>query len=158
MTEFYIPNREFIKNLAFNTGTSSNPSFTPICTTSEITIATDLTTQDFAVFCDAIQRKIVTGASVTLSGSIKLDMKNAAEKVLLDAVHTLIADGEIAQFNNQLVQFDLVTDVNNGVLEYTTYQVPVTYTLSDLGGAAEDVSEFSFEMSVVGKGSVVASA
>lgn len=158
MTEFYIPNREFIKNLAFNTGTSSNPTFTPICTTSEITIATDLTTQDFAVFCDAIQRKIVTGASVTLSGSIKLDLNNAAEKVLLDAVHTLIADGEIAQFNNQLVQFDLVTDVNNGVLEYTTYQVPVTYTLSDLGGAAEDVSEFSFEMSVVGKGSVVASA
>ena len=85
-------------------------------------------------------------------------MNNSAEKVLLDAVHTLIADGEIAQFNNQTVQFDLVTDVNNGVLEYTTYQVPVTYTLSDLGGAAEDVSEFSFEMSVVGKGTVVTSA
>lgn len=156
--ELYLPNREFIKNLAFNTGTSQNPTFTSICTTSEIGLDLDLSTQDFAVFCDAIQRKIVTGASVTLSCSIKLDMNNAGEKVLLDAVHTLIADGEIAQFNNQLVQFDLVTDVTGGVLEYTTYQVPVTYTLSDLGGAAEDISEFSCEMSIVGKGTVVASA
>ena len=155
MLEFYLPNREFIKNLSLNTGTSAVPVFTKMCTTSEIGIDTDLETQDFYVFCDAIQRKIVTGASVMLSGTVKLDMNNSAIVQLLGDVHSLIKDGSIAQFNNQLVQFDLVTGIKEAVLEYTTYQVPVTLSLSDLGGAAEDVSEFSFEMTIVGKGTVV---
>lgn len=155
MLEFYLPNREFIKNLSLNTGTSAVPVFTKMCTTSEIGIDTDLETQDFYVFCDAIQRKIVTGASVMLSGTVKLDMNNSAIVQLLGDVHSLIKDGSIAQFNNQLVQFDLVTGIKDAVLEYTTYQVPVTLSLSDLGGAAEDVSEFSFEMTIVGKGTVV---
>ena len=60
--------------------------------------------------------------------------------------------------NNILIQFDLLTGVNNSVLEYTTYQVPVSLTLSDLGGAAEDEGEFSFEMAFIGKGTVVTSA
>ena len=158
MLEFYLPNREFIKNLSLNTGTSAAPVFTKMCTTSEIGIDTDLETQDFYVFCDAIQRKIVTGASVMLSGTVKLDMNNSAIVQLLGDVHSLIKDGSIAQFNNQLVQFDLVTGIQDAVLEYTTYQVPVTLSLSDLGGAAEDVSEFSFEMTIVGKGTVVTSA
>ena len=55
MLEFYLPNREFIKNLSLNTGTSAVPVFTKMCTTSEIGIDTDLETQDFYVFCDAIQ-------------------------------------------------------------------------------------------------------
>ena len=156
--EFYVSNREFVKNLSLNTGTSLNPTFTTMCTTSEISFDLDLNTQDFQVFCDSITRKIVTGSALTLSGSLKLDVNNAAELQLLDAVHTLIADGEVAQFNNQLVRFDLLTGVSGSTLQYTTYQVPVTYTLSDLGGAAEDVSEFSFEMSIVGKGTVVASS
>ena len=156
--EFYVSNRDFIKNLSINTGTSANPTFTKMCTTSEITVDLDLNTQDFQVFCDSITRKIVTGSGLTLSGSIKLDVNNTGEVQLLNAVHTLISDGAVAQFNNQLVQFDLLSGVSDSVLEYTTYQVPVTYTLSDLGGAAEDVSEFSFEMSIVGKGTVVTSA
>ena len=38
MNEFYVTNRDVIKNLAINTGTSQNPSFTTICTASEINI------------------------------------------------------------------------------------------------------------------------
>lgn len=155
---WFISNREFIKNLAINTGTSDSPVFTTMCTMSEVGIETDLETKDFYVYCDALQRRITTGAAVTLTGTVKIDVNNDAIIGLLGNIHTLIADGEIAQFNNQLIQFDLLTGVSDGVLEYTTYQVPVSLTLSDLGGAAEDEGEFSFEMPFNGKGTVVTSA
>lgn len=155
---YFINNREFIKNLAINTGTTETPVFTTICTTSEINIDVDLETKDFYVFCDALQRRITTGAAMGLSGTLKIDVNNAGVTGLLANIHTLIANGEIAQFNNQLIKFDLLTGIKNGVLEYTTYQVPTNLTLSDLGGAAEDEGEFSFEMPFNGKGTVVTSA
>lgn len=44
--EWYISNRELIKNLAINTGTTENPEYTKICTTSEININTELEEKD----------------------------------------------------------------------------------------------------------------
>lgn len=156
--ERYINNRELIKNLAINTGTTLNPTYTSICTTSEVSITTELNEKDFYVFCDALQRKIITGASVMLSGTLKLDVENEGDLAFLDKVHTLIGDGEITQFSNVGIQFDLLTGSTNGVLEYTKYQANVSLNLSDLGGAAEDESEFSFEMQLIGKATEVASA
>lgn len=156
--EFYISNRDFIKNLAINTGTTSSPTFTTMCTASELGLETDMETKDWYVFCDSLQRRLTTGASVTLTGTIKLDVNNAAISNLLGDVHTLIADGEIAQFNNKLIQFELLTGVNNGILEYTKYQVQTNFTLSDLGGAAEDEGEFSLEMTFNGTATEVTSA
>ena len=156
--EFYISNRDFIKNLAINTGTTQSPSFTTMCTASELGLETDIETKDWYVFCDALQRRLSTGASVTLTGTIKIDVNNSAITGLLGDVHTLIADGEIAQFNNKLIQFELLTGVSGGVLEYTKYQVATNFTLSDLGGAAEDEGEFSIEMTFNGKATEVASS
>lgn len=156
--ERYINNRELIKNLAINTGTTTTPVYTPICTTSEVSISTELNEKDFFVFCDALQRKIITGASVMLSGTLKLDVENEGDLALIDKVHTLIGDGEITQFSNVGIQFDLLTGSTSGVLEYTTYQANVSLNLSDLGGAAEDESEFSFEMQLIGKATEVTSA
>jgi hypothetical protein len=156
--EWYINNRELIKNLAINTGTTDSPTFTNICTTSEIGVETELEEKDFYVFCDALQRKVITGASVTLTGTLKLDVNNAGDISFLDKVHTLIADGEVAQFSGILIQFDLLSGVTGGVLEYTKYQAQVSLNLSDLGGAAEDESEFSFEMQLIGKGTEIASS
>lgn len=147
---YFISNREVIKNLAINTGTSAVPVYTPICTTSEVNVSTELESKDFYVYCDALQRKLITGATVMLSGTLKLDVNNAGDLKLLEAVHTLIADGEIAQFNAIKIQFDLLTGQDDGVLEYTTYQATATLSVSDLGGAAEDESEFSFEMQLIG--------
>ena len=138
--EWYINNRELVKNLAINTGTSSVPVYTPICTTSEVGVETELEEKDFYVYCDALQRKIITGASVTLTGTLKLDVNNTGDLALLEKVHTLIGDGEVSQFSNVGIQFDLLSGVSNGVLEYTTYQANVSLNLSDLGGAAEDES------------------
>ena len=157
-TNWFISNRELIKNLAINTGTTENPTFTPICTTSEIGVSTEFEEKDFYVFCDALQRKIITGASVMLSGTLKVDVNNDGDIAILDKVHTLIGDGEITQFSNIRIQFDLLSGVNNGILEYTTYQAVVSLNVSDLGGAAEDESEFSFEMTFIGKATEITSA
>lgn len=156
--EWYISNRELIKNLAINTGTTSNPVFTKICTTSEIGVETELEEKDFYVFCDALQRKLITGASVTLTGTLKLDVNNSGDLAFLDKVHTLIGDGEVSQFSGILIQFDLLSGVSGSTLEYTSYQAQVSLNLSDLGGAAEDESEFSFEMQLIGKATEITSA
>lgn len=156
--EYFINNRQFIKNLSVNTGTSQNPTFTSMCTASELTFNTEFEEKTFYVFCDAIQRAIKTGVALTIEGTVKIDMNNTAIVDLLGDVHTLIATGEISQFSNQLMQFDLLTDINNGILEYTTYQVPVSFSLADLGGAAEDEGEFSITINITGKGTVVASS
>jgi hypothetical protein len=156
--EFYLNNRQFIKGLSVNTGTSQNPTFTPMCTASELTFNTEFEEKTFYVFCDAIQRALKTGVAMSIEGTVKIDMNNSAIVALLGDIHTLISTGEIAQFSNQLMQFDLLTDINNGVLEYTTYQVPVSFSLSDLGGAAEDEADFSITINITGKGTVVASS
>lgn len=38
---YFINNREFIKNLAVNTGTTQSPTFTTMCTASELTFNTE---------------------------------------------------------------------------------------------------------------------
>lgn len=156
--QYWINNRDFIKNLSPNTGTTANPVFTPMCSASELTFNTEFEEKTFYIYCDAIQRAIKTGVALSIEGTVKIDMNNTAIVALLGDVHTLIATGEIAQFNNQLMQFDLLTDVSEGVLEYTTYQVPVSFSLSDLGGAAEDEGEFGITVNITGKGTVVASS
>lgn len=155
---WFINNRELIKNLAINTGTTLNPVYTPICTTSEVGVETELEEKDFYVFCDALQRKVITGASVTLTGTLKLDVNNTGDIAILDKVHTLIGDGEVSQFSNIGIQFDLLSGATDGVLEYTTYQANVSLNVSDLGGAAEDESEFSFEMQLIGTATEITSA
>lgn len=155
---WFVNNRDVIKNLAINTGTTQSPTFTAMCTTSEITLNSDNEQKDFYVFCDAIRRSVITGTSLSLETTIKIDINNAAIQAVLGDVHTLIETGEIAQFNNQLIQFELLEDVTGGVLTYSKYQVPVIMNFSDLGGAAEDEGEFSLELVFNGKGTKVTSA
>lgn len=156
MNEYFVTNRDVIKNFTFNTGTSSVPVFTNMCTASELTLSTDFNEQTFYVFCDAIQRAIKTGVALTIEGTIKLDINNAAIQKVLGDIGTLITSGTISQFNNQLVKFDLLTGVNNSVLTYTTYIVSVSYSLESLGGTAEDVGEFAINMTINGTGTVSA--
>lgn len=155
---WFISNRELIKDLSINTGTTGNPVYTPICTTSEVSVNTELESKDFYVFCDALQRKLITGATVMLSGTLKIDVNNDGDIAILDTVHTLIGEGEVSQFSNVGIQFKLLSGVTGGTLEYTTYQATVSLSVSDLGGAAEDESEFSFEMQLIGTATEVASA
>ena len=154
--EWYVTNRELIKGLAFNTGTSQNPTFTTACTSTEISLDTEFDEQTWYVFCDAIQRKLLTGGSLTLSGTLKLDVNNTADIALLTKIHTFITSGTISQFSDK-IQFQLLTGVSTNTLAYTKYQADAIIKLSGLGGAAEDVSEFSYEISLNGVASVVSS-
>lgn len=152
--EFYVTNRDVIKNLKINTGTSSTPTYTALCTTSELTLNQDFEEKDWYVFCDAIQRSIITGVSMSLEGTVKIDINNTAIQSVLGKVHTLLTAGTISQFNNISVQFDLLTGVDNSTLEYTTYTANVKMTLESLGGSAEDEGEFGFTMTINGTASV----
>ena len=154
--EFYVTNRDIIKNLAVNTGTSQSPVYTPMCTTSELTLNTEFEEKDWYVFCDAIQRSIVTGVAMSLEGTIKIDVNNTAITTLLGDLHTLLSSGTISQFNNLMVQFSLLSGVNLGVLQYTTYQANVKLTLESLGGNAEDEGELAFTMTLNGTATVSA--
>lgn len=154
-TNFFINNRELIKNLALNTATSDSPTFTTMCTTSEVTINTEFEEKTFYVFCDAVQRAVLTGVAMGLEATVKIDMNNTAIQNVLGDLSTMISTGTIAQFNNQLIQFELLTGISTGTLEYTKFQVPANLKISDLGGAAEDEGEFSLEITFNGKGSVV---
>lgn len=148
--EQYLNNREIIKNLKLNTGTTANPTYTAMCTTSEISVSTDFETTDFYVFCDALQRSLITGVAVTLETTVKLDISNTAIQGVLDMVHTSLASGIISQFNNQKVQFDLLDGVSGGVLTYTTYTADATLEFGDLGGGAEEEGEFSLNIHING--------
>ena len=152
---FFINNRELIKNLALNTATSGSPTFTNMCTTSEVTINTEFEEKTFYVFCDAVQRAVLTGVAMGLEATVKIDMNNKAIQNVLGDLSTMISTGTIAQFNNQLIQFELLTGISTGTLEYTKFQVPANLKISDLGGAAEDEGEFSLEITFNGKGTVV---
>lgn len=149
---WFLNNREVIKNLAINTGTSQAPTFTTMCTTSEVGLTTDFEEKDFYVFCDAIKRSIITGAKMSIDATVKIDINNTAIQEVLGNIHALIKDGTVAQFNNVLVQFELLETVTNNVLTYVKYQVPVVMKFSDLGGASEDEGEFALEMVINGKG------
>lgn len=148
--EYYVTNRDIIKNFKINTGTSGSTTYTPLCTTSELTLDTSFDTAEWYTYCDAIQRSIITGVAMSISGTIKIDVNNTAITTLLSKVHTLIANGTISQFNNILAQFDLLTGVQGGVLEYTTYTVNTRLTLESLGGSAESEGEFDFTMTING--------
>lgn len=155
MAEYYVTNRDVIKNFAFNTGTSLSPTFTNMCTATELSLSTDFDTQTWYVFCDAIQRSIKTGVALTIDGTIKIDINNTAIQKVLGDLKTLIKTGAISQFNNQLVQFELLTGVNSSTLTYTKFQATVSYSLESLGGSAEDVGEFAISMTINGTGTEV---
>lgn len=150
--EYYVTNRDVIKNLALNTGTTAAPVYTTFCTSSEVSLNTDFTEQTFFVFCDAIQRSVKTGVAITIEGTVKIDINNAAIKKVLGDLSTLITSGSVSQFNNQMVKFDLLTGVNSTVLTYTTLLANTSFSLESLGGAAEDVAEFAFTMTINGTG------
>lgn len=151
----FINNRQLIKDLGINTSSTSTPTYSNVCCASEIGLNTDVETQDFYVFCDAIQRHLTTGLNIVLNTTIKVDVENDGVLALLAKVHTAIKDGTVTQFNNVQIQFSVLSGYTNGTFEYTTYSANANITISDLGGAAEDVSEFAVEFQLNGTATIV---
>lgn len=155
--EWYITNRELIKGLAFNTGTTQAPTYTEACTSTEITLETDFNEVSWYVFCDAIQRKLLTGVGLSLNGTLKLDVNNSGDRQLLTKIHTLLTSGTLSQFTDK-VRFELLSGVSTNTLTYTKYEANATIKLSSIGGSAEDVSEFAYEIAINGVATPVTSS
>lgn len=150
---FFVSNREIIKDFAINTGTSDSPTYTTICSMSSMDLGLDLNEETFYVFCDALRRAVITGASLTINANVKIDMENAAIVQLLGDVSTLLTAGTVSQFNNVLGSLKLLTSLVSNVLTYTTINaIPMNIKLTSLGGDAEGVGEFDLEISVIGTG------
>lgn len=150
--EFYINVRQIFKNLGLNTGTSASPEFTTLCTLSEITCSIDWEQKDWNVACDAIKRALLTGVGVTFKTTVVIDMNNKAVKMPLKGLHTILGQGEIQQFNNQVIQIEVLDDITDGILTYKKYQLPAILKFSELGGAVEDEGKYTLEIIVNGKG------
>lgn len=152
---FFVSNREVIKDFGINTGTADSPSYTTICSMSSMDLGLDLNEETFYVFCDALRRAVITGASLTINANVKIDMDNSAIVQLLGDVSTLLTSGTVSQFNNVLCSLKLLTSLTSGVLTYTTIQaLPVNIKLTSLGGDAGGVGEFDLELSIIGTGTV----
>lgn len=150
---YFVSNREVIKDFGINTGTSESPTYTTICSMSSMDLGLDLNEETFFVFCDALRRAVITGASVTINANVKIDMENSAITQLLGDVSTLLTAGTVTQFNNVLTSMKLLTSLTSSTLTYTTITgLPVNIKLTSLGGDAEGVGEFDLEMNVIGTG------
>lgn len=150
MANYFVNNRQLISELSINTGTSANPVYSPLCVSSEISLATDIEQQDFYVFCDALKRYVTTGADVGFNATVKLDIQSSAVQEVLSKVHTLISAGTVNQFSNVLIKFSLLSGISSDTLEYTTYTATANMKVTDLGGGAEAVSEFGVEFKLNG--------
>ena len=152
---FFVSNREVIKDFGINTGTADNPSYTTICSMSSMDLGLDLNEETFYVFCDALRRAVITGASLTINANVKIDMDNSAIVQLLGDVKSLLTSGTVSQFNNVLCSLKLLTSLTSGVLTYTTINaLPVNIKITSLGGDAEGVGEFDLEVSIIGTGTI----
>lgn len=151
MANYFVNNRQLISELSINTGTTAVPVYSPLCVSSDIGLTTDIEEQDFYVFCDALKRYVTTGADVGFNATVKLDIQSDGVKEVLNKVHALIKDGTVNQFSNVLIKFSLLSGISGETLEYTTYTATANMLVSDLGGAAEEVSEFSVEFKLNGK-------
>lgn len=158
MSNYFINNRQLVPQLAINTGTTQNPVYSNLCCASEITLNADLETQDFYTFCDALKRYVTTGSEVGFTTTIKLDIQNVAVKELLSKVHALIKNGTVAQFTNVAIEFQLLSGLEDSTLVYTTYTATANLAVSDLGGSAEDVSEFNLELKLNGTATEVSAS
>ena len=155
-TQFFLNNRQLIKGLGMNTSSTSTPTYTSICSTSEVSLDTDFEEKDFYTFCDALKRNIITGCGVTLKLTVKYDANNAAIIAIQNMLNTMITSGDVTTFNNVLWQFQLLTSVTSNVLTYKTYTAPFAMKISDFGGAAEDESGFTVELALQGPATAAA--
>lgn len=154
---FFVSNREVIKDFGINTGTSDTPVYTTICSMSSMDLGLDLNEETFYVFCDALRRAVITGASLTINANVKIDMENSAIVQLLGDVQAVLTAGTVSQFNNVLGSLKLLTSLTGTTLTYTTINaIPMNIKLTSLGGDAEGVGEFDLEISVIGTGTVQA--
>lgn len=150
MSELYTNNRQVIKGLQINTGTSTTPTWASLCCASEITLNLDTESEDFYVWCDAIQRHLPTGINAEVSTTLKVDAQSEGIKEILERVKTILTTGAINTMQNIEIKFDLLTGYDTNALTYETMTFDTNLSLDELGGEAEGSAEIGVTFALNG--------
>lgn len=150
MAEYYTNNRQVIKDLKINTGTSAVPVWSSLCCASDITLNLDTNTEDFYVFCDAIQRHLPTGLNASIATTLKVDAQNDGVKGILGNIQSALTNGDVSVLEGIGIKFDLLTGYNTNALTYTTLTGEANITIDSIGGSAEGSAEIGVTFNING--------
>ena len=150
MSEYYTSNRQVITNLNINTGSTSTPVWSSLCCASEITLNLDTESEDFYVWCDAIQRHLPTGINAEISTTLKVDAQSTGVQEILERVRTILTTGVISTMQNVEIKFDLLTGYDANALTYQTMRFDTNLSLDELGGEAEGSAEIGVTFALNG--------
>lgn len=150
MAEFYTNNRQVIKDLLINTGSTDSPTWSSLCCASEISLNLETDSEDFYVFCDAIQRHIPTGMNVALNTTLKIDAESVGVQHLLSIIEGALTTGAITTLQSVEIKFDLLTSYDDSSLVYTTLTGEANIQFDELGGEAEGSAEVGVTFNING--------
>lgn len=158
MAEYYTNNRQVLKNLQINTGTTATPVWSNLCCASEIALSIDTESDDFYVFCDALQRHILTGMNVQISTTLKIDAQSTGVQGILTKIQSALTGGDVGVLENIQIKFDLLEGYSTNTLTYETLYATTNLSIDELGGAAEGSAEMGVTFNINGTLSTSASA
>lgn len=150
MAEYFTNNRQLIKDLKLNTGSTSTPTWSSLCCASEMTLNMDVNSDDFYVWCDAVQRHIQSGMALTLETTLKVDAENVGIQSILSKIQTAMTSGSLVTLDNVEIKFDVLQSYATNTLTYETYTATATMVVEALGGGAEDSAEIGVTFNING--------
>lgn len=150
MAEYFTNNRQLIKDLKINTGSTDKPTWSSLCCASEMTLNMDVNSDDFYVWCDAVQRHIQSGMALTLETTLKVDAENEGIQSILTKIQTAMTSGSLVTLDNVQIKFDVLKSYATNTLTYETYTATATMVVEALGGSAEDSAEIGVTFNING--------
>lgn len=150
MAEYFTNNRQLIKDLKINTGSTGTPTWSSLCCASEMTLNMDVNSDDFYVWCDAVQRHIQSGMALTLETTLKVDAENEGIQSILTKIQTAMTSGSLVTLDNVQIKFDVLKSYATNTLTYETYTATATMVVEALGGSAEDSAEIGVTFQING--------
>jgi hypothetical protein len=115
-----------------------------------MTLNMDVNSDDFYVWCDAVQRHIQSGMALTLETTLKVDAENAGIQAILTKVQTAMTSGSLVTLDNVQIKFDVLEGYATNTLTYETYTATATMIIEALGGSAEDSAEIGVTFQING--------
>lgn len=150
MAEYFTNNRQLIKDLKINTGSTGTPTWSSLCCASEMTLNMDVNSDDFYVWCDAVQRHIQSGMALTLETTLKVDAENEGIQSILTKIQTAMTSGSLVTLDNVQIKFDVLKSYATNTLTYETFTATATMVVDALGGSAEDSAEIGVTFNING--------
>lgn len=150
MSELFTNNRQVIKELKINTGSTGTPTWSTLCCASEITLNIDTNSEDFYVFCDSIQRHLPTGLNASIETTLKVDAQSEGVQAILGKIESAMTSGDVSVMQNVGIKFDLLTGYSTNALSYATLTGEANLSIDSIGGSAEGSAEIGVTLNING--------